>query len=135
MHISSSWGALHPSLLIFPSHELARAGTGLLSIALSPLVRRYTVTDIPDMLPLIRKNLAMNFSGDDTNVVVAQLDWTLLHSTPASHRSRVFPLPGPDEAEAVDLVLVVDCVFNPALLPALHSTMEYIAGHGTPVLV
>ncbi|GAW05253.1 cmp dcmp deaminase family [Lentinula edodes] len=33
------------------------SGTGILCVALSPFVRNYTCTDLPDLLPLIHKNL------------------------------------------------------------------------------
>lgn len=116
------------------------AGTGLLSILLSPLVAQYTVTDIVPILPLIRKNLALNFPGwrpspspsplssssppppdkAGTNIHIEELDWTarphlLSHVT----------------ARPVDLILVVDCIYNPTLLPALVNTLDWIADSGT----
>jgi protein N-lysine methyltransferase METTL21D len=105
------------------------AGTGLLAIALSPLVRRYTVTDISDLLPLLRKNMALNFDGwpnclpstVGSNVFVTDIDWVLLHSTPDTRRSRVF------DSEAIDLLLIVDCIYHPSLLPALVDTIHYLS--------
>ena len=116
-----------------------RSGTGFLGIALSPLVRLYTMTDIPELVPLIRKNLACNLNvkygqacKSAANVTVAALDWTLVHSSSASARDRVFSLPG--SADSYDLIIVVDCIYNPSLLPALLSAMEYVAGDA-PVMV
>jgi len=105
------------------------AGTGLLAIALSPLVQRYTVTDIQDLLPLLRKNMLLNFnswpncspSTPGSNVFVEDLDWVLLHSTNAAHRARVF------NSESIDLLLIVDCIYHPSLLPALVDTIHYLA--------
>jgi hypothetical protein len=119
--------------------RLGRAGTGLMSAALSPLVRKYTATDMTDLLPLIRKTLALNASSRRPldNVTVSALDWTLLHATPAALRPHVFAAP---RGALFDLVLVVDCVYNPALLPALLDTIEYVtprasAGDRAPVPV
>jgi len=126
------------------------AGTGLLSIVLSPLVSRYTVTDVDDLVPLIQKNLAVNLpkfpplaphssrrpassradSARPHNVTAEALDWSILYTTPPSSRQRLFTYP------PVDLVLVVDCIYHPSLLPALLSTIDYLAVPGkTAVLV
>ena len=109
-----------------------RSGTGLLSIALSPLVAHYAATDIQDLLPLIRKNLVLNFpgwphvpskQGIGHNISVEELDWETLHSTPPSRRAQLFPPP----SAPWDLVLIVDCIYHPALLPSLLATIDYIA--------
>lgn len=97
---------------------------------LSPLVRQYTVTDIPDLLPLIRKNLSLNYdgwpnlksSGAGSNITVEALDWIQLHCTPLALRSRLVPAP----ADPIDLILAVDCIYNPALLPALVETIDFL---------
>lgn len=108
------------------------AGTGLLSMALSTWVKNYTVTDIREILPLLAKNISLNYadSTDTTNISVAELDWLSLHATPAKQRSRVFQLP------AVDLVFVVDCIYHPSLMPALVDTIDYVSTPGrTTVMV
>lgn len=118
----------------------ASAGTGLLGIVLSPLVRQYTVTDIPDLLPLIRKNLSLNYdgwsnsnlSGPGSNITVEALDWVQLHRTPLAIRSRLIPTP----ADPIDLILAVDCIYNPSLLPALVETIDFLTTPGkTAVLI
>jgi len=97
------------------------AGTGLLSIALSPLVRQYTVTDIADLVPLIRKNLALNTpSPRSSNVTAEELDWVQFESTSPDLRSKLFSCP------IVDLLLVVDCVYHPSLLPPLIETINHL---------
>ncbi|KZP30558.1 hypothetical protein FIBSPDRAFT_945911 [Athelia psychrophila] len=103
------------------------AGTGLLSILLSPLVAQYTVTDIVPILPLIRKNLLPNFPG-----------W---HPSPSPSHSSPSPFP-PDKpganihVEELDWT-ALDCIYNPALLPALVDTLDWVAdsGAGTQALV
>jgi len=50
--------------------------------------------------------------------------------TPAS-RSKYFPV----ESEPPDILLVVDCVYNPSLVPPLTEAMSYFAGDQTTVIV
>lgn len=95
------------------------AGTGLLSLILSPLVHSYTATDIPDLVPLMLKNLALN--NHKPNVKVEELDWLRLHSATPSQRSKFFGYP------VVDLLLAVDCIYHPSLLPALVETINHLS--------
>jgi hypothetical protein len=105
------------------------AGTGLLAAAFSPLVRRYTVTDIEDLIPLLRKNITLNFHGwpnnppstPGSNVSIEELDWVILHSMTPTQRARSFTF------EPVDILLIVDCIYHPSLLPALVDTIGYLA--------
>ncbi|KAJ7765386.1 putative methyltransferase-domain-containing protein [Mycena maculata] len=108
------------------------SGTGLLSIALSPLVSHYTATDIEDLLPLVRKNLTLNFTGwphkqgvsaPGHNVFVEELNWQTLHSTPQTRRTQIFPPPSPP----IDLVLIVDCIYHPSLLAPLLAAMDHVS--------
>lgn len=100
-----------------------------MAVALSPLVRRYTATDMADILPLLHKNMALNFDGwpnclplaAGSNVFVEELDWVHLHATDYTRRSLVF------ESEAIDLLLIIDCIYHPSLLPALVDTIHYLA--------
>jgi len=120
---------LDPSILKTQHVVELGAGTGLLAIALSPFVGRYTVTDIKDLVPLLRKNMTLNFDGwpdclDPTpgsNVFVEEVDWLVLHSTAAAQRLRLVAF------EPIDLLLVVDCVYHPSLLPALVETIDCLA--------
>ncbi|KAJ6518770.1 putative methyltransferase-domain-containing protein [Mycena sanguinolenta] len=118
------------------------SGTGLLSIALSPLVGHYTATDMTPLVPLIRKNLSLNFPGWPNqgvpalgvggNISVDDLNWETLHSTPPRRRAELFPPP----AAPFDLVLLVDCIYHPSLLPPLLATIEHMSTRGqTAVLV
>jgi len=138
-HYSQDENALLDSNTLPNAHvfELG-AGTGLLSIVLSSLVHQYTVTDIPDLLPLIRKNLALNFDGwpnsncSGSNITAEELDWLELHGTLISIHSRLVPAP----ADPIDLLLAVDCIYNPSLLPALVETIDFLTTPGkTAVLV
>jgi protein N-lysine methyltransferase METTL21D len=90
---------------------MCSAGTGLLALALSPLVRKYTATDIPALLPLLRKNVL------SASVTVTALDWTL----PAL---RQVDTHGPD---APDVLLAVDCIYHPALIRPLLTTLTALA--------
>ena len=109
----------------------------MLSIALAPLVRRYTATDIEALIPLIRKNITLNFPGwpntsesRGSNIVAEELDWQLLESTPVSQRVKTFNF------DPVDLLLVVDCIYHPSLLSSLVTTIDYLSIPGkTTVLI
>jgi hypothetical protein len=94
-----------------------RAGTGLLALALSPLVRKYTTTDIPALLPLLRKNvLSAPPTTTGTTVTVAALDWTL----PTLRQIDI-------SADPPDVLLVVDCIYHPTLVRPLLATMTALA--------
>ncbi|KZP00955.1 hypothetical protein CALVIDRAFT_218196 [Calocera viscosa TUFC12733] len=83
---------LHPTSLA-TSHILELgSGTGLLSVLLSPLVRKYTATDIPPLLPLLGKNADSNQVSE--KVAVEELDWVTLEAT-LSYLCRP-PVPSPD---------------------------------------
>lgn len=91
------------------------AGTGLLALALSPFVRKYTATDIPALVPLLRKNVLS--APASATVTVTALDWTL----PALRQVDV------GSTDAPDVLLVVDCVYHPALVPPLLTTLTALA--------
>ena len=99
-----------------------RAGTGLLGIALSPLVHRYTSTDMAPLIPLIQKNLSSNLPLG-SNVVAKELDWITLAATLSSKRSNVFNT----EEHPIDLLLAVDCLYHPSLIPPFLTTIDYLA--------
>ncbi|KAG2355959.1 putative methyltransferase-domain-containing protein [Suillus spraguei] len=127
--------------LLRESHVLELgAGTGLLSIALSACTKSYTATDIAPLVPLIRKNVALNFVGwtqntkppegsPGSNISVEELDWEILLSLPPTGRSRYYPTP-PEPDAKWDLVLIVDCIYHPSLLPALVETIETVSTAG-----
>lgn len=85
-------------------------------------------------MPLIRKNLSMNIPGWDgssspepcgtnmrRNVTAKPLDWMLLQNcSPVSRTQRY-------SYEPVDLLLVVDCVYHPSILPSLIFAIDYLA--------
>ncbi|EEB94427.1 hypothetical protein MPER_06761, partial [Moniliophthora perniciosa FA553] len=100
------------------------AGTGLLSIALSPLAKHYTVTDIDALVPLIKKNVQLNVPNDsNSNITVSALDWLILQSASPSSRRANFQFDSPP----IDVLLVVDCIYHPSLLPCLVETMDFLA--------
>ncbi|EPQ56723.1 hypothetical protein GLOTRDRAFT_105536 [Gloeophyllum trabeum ATCC 11539] len=114
------------------------SGTGLLGVLLSPMVRRYTVTDISVLLPLIRKNIILSYpdwpkpSAKGGNITVEELDWVALQSMPFAARAKYVPY---IDDGSPDLVLLVDCIYNPSLLLPLVETLDYISGHATTVVV
>lgn len=88
------------------------------------------MTDIPELVPLIKKNLSMNIPSSSTSKTVAQdLDWITLQSTPPALRAKAFAF------EVVDLLLVVDCVYHPSLVSPLVDTMRYLTTPGKTTVV
>ena len=100
------------------------------------MAQKYTVTDIEDLIPLIRKNIALNLPGsgalDSTSaghgpsnakgiIKPEPLDWLTLYNCSPSTRQKLFSY------EPVDLLLVVDCIYHPSLLPALVGTIDHLA--------
>lgn len=130
-----------------------RAGTGLLGVILSPYVQHYTITDIDYLIPLLRRNIALNLpsipskespsrtptkhgrksesnhhisttNSQITNITVEALDWTVLRATVPHRRAGLFLL---EHADPPDFVIIADCIYNPALLPALVDTINHYA--------
>ncbi|TDL23854.1 hypothetical protein BD410DRAFT_768580 [Rickenella mellea] len=106
-----------------------RAGVGLLGILLSPWVRKYTATDLEPLLPLIRKNIMLNETNRPNALLVESLDWEQLLRMPANGRAAAFAV------EPVDVIFVVDCIYNPSLLPALVETIDYFTIPGRTCVV
>lgn len=95
----------------------------MLCVALSPFVRQYTGTDLHELVPLIQKNLVLNFPKWplDSNVSLTSLDWIELQKASPRNRARFFKF------DPVNLLLVVDCIYHPSLVPPLVETIDYIA--------
>lgn len=62
-------------------------------------------------------------------VVVEELDWIALSELNEERRKRYFPLP-----EAPDVILAVDCVYNPSLLKPFLATVSYLSHPISPGL-
>lgn len=66
-------------------------------------------------------------------ISVESLDWLELQRMPLHRRSTQFRLA---HADPPDVIILADCVYNPALLPALLSVVDYYAeAERTRVLV
>jgi hypothetical protein len=131
-------------LVDLPSTNLThlRSGTGMLAVALSPICQRYMATDIPELVPLIRKNIELNLSPSVSGCAVTAeaLDWAVVHNVPSSTWHKLQLLSGStsdgrDQTNSAaspnaDLVLVVDCIYHPSLIPPLLSTLEYLGSQG-----
>ncbi|KZT25119.1 hypothetical protein NEOLEDRAFT_1133864 [Neolentinus lepideus HHB14362 ss-1] len=129
---------LEPSTLADAHILELGAGTGMLSILLAPMVKRYTVTDIPALLPLIRKNVVLSYPGwprltsKGGNIAVEELDWVTLQSASPTVRSKYVPYIKKDPPK---LVFVVDCIYNPSLIKPLVDTIDYVSSSDTTVVV
>ncbi|KAG5648829.1 hypothetical protein DXG03_000178 [Asterophora parasitica] len=133
IHFQNPDSLLIPSILETQHVVELGAGTGLLAIAFAPHVRHYTVTDIPALVPLLRKNVLSNFPGRadrisntppfaGSKISVEELDWVALASTPSAQRTRLTGHIAP-----ADLILIVDCIYHPSLLPPLVETLQHLA--------
>ncbi|KAG7093507.1 hypothetical protein E1B28_007182 [Marasmius oreades] len=108
------------------------AGTGLLGVVLSPLARKYTVTDIDDLVPLIQKNIQLNIPRwpHDTNITISPLDWLVLQQASSTKRRELYAF------DPIDVLLIVDCIYHPSLLPSLLETINFLIVPGrTTILV
>lgn len=116
-------------------------------------MRHYTATDLDYLVPLIRKNIALNIASVQQDlfprasssssprhksnishrtanaqiqprVAVEALDWTELRTAAPHRRDSLFRL---ENADPPDVIIVADCIFNPALLPALIEVINHYA--------
>ncbi|KAH9022687.1 hypothetical protein EDB85DRAFT_1462481 [Lactarius pseudohatsudake] len=97
---------LHPSiqdrrLFLFPS-GIGGSGTRLVALALGPFVRKYTATDIPTPVLLLRKNI-LSAPPPPASATVTVLNRAL----PVLRQVDI------RRAEVPDVLLVVDRVFHP----------------------
>ncbi|KAG8714858.1 hypothetical protein FRC11_006774 [Ceratobasidium sp. 423] len=111
----------HPphSALLNPTHlansrivELG-SGTGVIGCALLPLLSgsgNITLTDLPELIPLLRKN------AKSAKISVEPLDWTW----------QILP------KFTADLVLCIDCIYNTALVRPL---VRVLGTFDAPILV
>lgn len=105
------------------------AGTGLVSLLMSPLVRKYTVTDTVDLVGLIRKNVKHRFSGwgsnqaAGANLAVESLDWVQLQQCTETQRKTLLS----NVSQPIDLVLAVDCIYHPSLISPLLGAINCLA--------
>lgn len=125
---SSDWATLN----LLNRFILFSAGTGLFSLLIGTLVRRYTATDIPALVPLLQKNIPHppppsssfhSHSHSQTparphSISAAALDWTL-----PVHRQ----LPDPILHDTPDILLAVDCIYHPSLIPPLLKTIDELS--------
>jgi hypothetical protein len=71
----------------------------------------------------MRKNLSLNVDGwpSGSNISVEELDWEALRSSTPALRAANFSY------ALIDLLLVVDCIYHPSLLPSLVETIDCLA--------
>jgi hypothetical protein len=88
------------------------------------------VTDIGPLISLIQKNINLNFpgwphtllGGKGNNLLVDELDWVTLESTSLSKRAKIYNT----ETQPVDLLLAVDCLYHPSLIPPFLATIDHL---------
>ena len=120
------------------------AGTGVLAPALGPLAASYTATDLEVLVPLMQKashshliclrmltgsqNLVLNECSP--RISASALDWTVFQGLSQLKREQLFPV-----ADNLALVLAVDTLYNPSLVPPFLSALEHYTSRGACALV
>ena len=68
------------------------------------------------------KNATSSPKGEHTKATVSAeaLDWIVLRNSSPAARCTAFSYP------PIDLLLVVDCIYHPSLLPALVDTIDHL---------
>ncbi|CDZ96179.1 Cytosine deaminase FCY1 and related enzymes [Phaffia rhodozyma] len=120
----SSMPSLYPPLFNVEALQQANvlelgSGTGLVATFLAKFVRRWVCSDQLDCLKLISQNVSSLDPSNKTNIEIAEVDW--LHSTPPP-------------TEAYDLILCLDCVYNPNVIKGLVQTFDSQAEEGRTVI-
>lgn len=94
-------------------------------------MKQYTVTDTGPLIPLILRNVSSNYPSGG-NISVEELDWTVLESISPSQRYKFY---NPTD-QPIDLLLAVDCLYHPSLIPPFIATIDHLATPGrTAVLI
>jgi predicted nicotinamide N-methyase len=132
-------------VLTVDSHvlELGCGISGLISLALSPLVKSYIATDQDYVLKLLRENIAQNSQafarsshqtakgtkkskktpkGDEvaSNILTSSLDWE------KDSQSNLYSELHIPEGESIDLLVACDCIYNTYLIDPLVNTCAEI---------
>ncbi|PWY97086.1 hypothetical protein BCV70DRAFT_203194 [Testicularia cyperi] len=97
------------------------AGTGALPALIASRARSWLVTDQPELMPLIDKNV-----HSLSNCRTRSLDWFDFLDSPSLHQTRLRTASILEhlDGELPDLIICCDCVYNPALFPALVATLN-----------
>ncbi|CAG2111201.1 unnamed protein product [Medioppia subpectinata] len=104
------------------------AGTGFCGIYAAALgSRRVLITDLPDCVPLMARNVALNRHLVADKVVVAEFDWCQTNGTD----QRFFTVP----IDAIDYILVSDCLYYEQSVQQLYNTIEWLSSKGASVLL
>lgn len=131
------------------------AGTGVFPVCLfadmnwarsSARPIRWCTTDRAENIPLLRKNV-LPLSSEQAQFAVEELDWFHVQecvergSSHGLHQIRrttltVFrsTLDHSDQIEYPDLILCIDCIYNPGLHDALITTLKAFSGPKTTIL-
>jgi predicted nicotinamide N-methyase len=151
LHSTSSQDALFSRQLLGGARVLELgSGTGLLGLILAPFTGHHTCTDLPELVPLIKKNILLNgnlLSESPDRLSYDALNWNDVYECPPTARERLFlkglseTCTGENMNEGIlnpgfDLILAVDCVYNPSLISPLLTTIDlYTVPERTAVLV
>lgn len=105
------------------------AGTGYVGIYLANILRHpcsVYITDLTQVLPLIRDNVAAHHKPDTATIHVEPLHWGN-----KEHADRLLA----DAGGEFDLVVVSDCVYFPELFSLLTQTLEHVCSPKTKIVI
>jgi Lysine methyltransferase len=113
-------GILRPQAHVL---ELGCGISGLLALAVAPLVKTYFATDTRSIAQskTLRRNLADNAPGKNcrSNIVVRALDWE------ADSVARLYDEIGLDSGQ-IDVLVACDCIYNESLVAPFVETCAEI---------
>eukprot|EP00268_Persea_americana_P015192 TRINITY_DN16911_c0_g1_i1.p1 TRINITY_DN16911_c0_g1~~TRINITY_DN16911_c0_g1_i1.p1 ORF type:complete len:216 (-),score=7.56 TRINITY_DN16911_c0_g1_i1:553-1200(-) len=100
------------------------AGTGLPGLVAASLGARTTLTDLPHLLPGLRRNVEANAAAlSDEDVRVLPLEW------------GTEDLSAVGEDRPFDLVLMSDLLYNVSAVPNLCRTLRAVSDRGSEILM
>ncbi|KAM0755388.1 hypothetical protein T439DRAFT_320078 [Meredithblackwellia eburnea MCA 4105] len=126
---------------LFPSWSTSTilelgSGTGFLGAALYKTTKQWIFTDQLSSLDLLVSNLRRNGIA---NAEVREVDWVAerdeARKLEQKGQSRKQEWINQRDVNAPDMILAVDCIFNPALSEPLARTIDHLAGSSTKAVV
>jgi predicted nicotinamide N-methyase len=100
------------------------AGMGLGGIAFSLLGASVVLTDVAEVIPLLKRNVELNLGCSCPDVTVMELDWFKPEQLEALTPSPPF-----------DYVIAADCVYAEHIIPHFHSIVQAATNDKSIVLV
>ncbi|DBA05356.1 TPA: hypothetical protein N0F65_007518 [Lagenidium giganteum] len=121
--ILTQYLSLHPDLMVDKTVVELGSGLGLVGICCAMLGARVTLTDIEEVVPLLRYNISLNYPGPVSDNAGPRAVSHLWGS--ATHGLRTRP----------DLIVLSDVVYDPEGYQPLVTSLRALAGSETLILM